>query len=65
MSAALPHYRSSAKRVCASSQSRISVRLVCNDPNLTPIHTGFSLPPSVVFGYIQRCAVVVVEGAPA
>jgi hypothetical protein len=31
---------------------------------LTPIHTGFSLPPPVVFSYIRRCAVVVVEGAP-
>jgi hypothetical protein len=31
---------------------------------LTPIHTGFSLPPPVVLGYIPRCAVVVVEGAP-
>ena len=32
-------------------------------PGGAEIQTGFSLPPSIVFGYTLSCAVVVVEGA--
>jgi len=33
-------------------------------PSRAETRTGFPLPPPIVFGYTQQCAVVVVEGAP-